>query len=622
MATSPETCRSSDGSQPAPRLCPLTPAAAEARGFWRMRGRLIANTLHETLTHSWLRVCLIAFLSSVLWLVLFWLFVEGFHFVKIGIPRPETYGPFVRAVFGFFYTVLMGMLVFSTWIILYGSLFRGPDIPLLLTLPTRAERVFLYKFQEAVLLSSWAFLLLGSPMLLAYGIVVAAPWYYYLLLVPFLAAFAYIPAGVGAMLCLAIVRWLPSFRSHVTVLVGAAILALGLCVWVGWWLFGGAAGDLLTPTWFQGVLRRLSRFSECRLLPSWWLSTGVLEAARSNSADGWSESIKFLALTISNALLCRQLAGWTAMRIYRTGYRRLHGHGAEEDPRGGRWVDRSLAVAALWTRMIAAIDRAVLGFPLLPNQVRLLIVKDLRLFRRDPVQWSQFAILLALLFLYFVNIRSLTYDVQYVGWVNMVSFLNLSVVGLLLSTFTTRFIFPLVSLEGRRFWVLGLLPVRRERILWGKFLFAAGSSLIPCCLLILLSDAMLRVSPVVMAIHQLTCLILSLGLSGIAVGLGATMPNLREQSPSRIAAGFGGTLNLVLSALYIVAVVGLTALPCHFYLAAGHSRAAVLVAQQADLQWWLHFWLLAGTGGSLLLGVVATVVPLWMGFRAFRALEF
>ena len=40
-----------------------------------------------------------------------------------------------------------------------------------------------------------------------------------------------------------------------------------------------------------------------------------------------------------------------------------------------------------------------------------------------------------------------------------------------------------------------------------------------------------------LAIHQSTCLMLCLGLSGIAVGLGARLPNLREQSPSRIAAG-------------------------------------------------------------------------------------
>ena len=38
----------------------------------------------------------------------------------------------------------------------------------------------------------------------------------------------------------------------------------------------------------------------------------------------------------------------------------------------------------------------------------------------------------------------------------------------------------MISLEGRRFWVLGLLPVRRETILWSKFLFAVGGSIIPC----------------------------------------------------------------------------------------------------------------------------------------------
>ena len=83
---------------------------------------------------------------------------------------------------------------------------------------------------------------------------------------------------------------------------------------------------------------------------------------------------------------------------------------------------------------------------------------------------------------------------------------------------------------------------------------------VPCCLLILLSDYMLRVSTLVVVIHQLTCVLLCLGLSGIAVGLGAKMPDLREESPSKIAAGFGGTLTLVISAVYIVVIVLLTAL--------------------------------------------------------------
>ena len=224
--------------------------------------------------------------------------------------------------------------------------------------------------------------------------------------------------------------------------------------------------------------------------------------------------------------------------------------------------------------------------------------------------------------MYFLNIRRFTYNIYYIDWVNMVSFLNLSVVGLLMSTFTTRFIFPMISLEGRRFWILGLLPVRRETILWSKFLFAAGGSIIPCSALILLSDAMLNVPPMVLASHQLTCLVLCLGLAAIAVGLGARLPNLREQSPARIAAGFGGTLTLVVSMLYILVIVLLTALPMHFYLAAPYTGVVRGASEQAAMMWWLRLWLMAGTAASLLVGTLATVLPLRMGFRALRKLEF
>jgi ABC-2 type transport system permease protein len=239
--------------------------------------------------------------------------------------------------------------------------------------------------------------------------------------------------------------------------------------------------------------------------------------------------------------------------------------------------------------------------------MRLLIVKDLRLFRRDPVQWTQFLIFFGLLGLYFLNVRRFGYhDQNYRNWVNLISFLNLAVVGLILSTFTTRFIFPMISLEGRRFWILGLLPVRRETILWGKFLFASIGSTVTCTLLVMLSDAMLRVSTLTFAVHVLACITLCVGLSAVAVGLGAVLPNLREESPSKIAAGFGGTLNLVISTIYILGVVGLTAIPSHLYLAGFVHSSAVL-------------W---GAVASIVLGVLTTVVPLRAGFRAFRELEF
>ena len=122
----------------------------------------------------------------------------------------------------------------------------------------------------------------------------------------------------------------------------------------------------------------------------------------------------------------------------------------------------------------------------------------------------------------------------------------------------------------------------------------------------------------VISVHQLTCVLLCFGLASIAVGFGAMMPNFRETSPSKIAAGFGGTLNLVLSALYIMVVVVLTALPCHFYLLAGNGPFGAVIRQSAVSQGVAR----ARTGAAVVVGAVATIVPLRRGLKAFRKLEF
>jgi len=568
----------------------------EARSFWRLRWRILHTLLRQTLVQSWFRVALVLVLSSLLWLGLFWLCLDGFRFLRATIIARDTYEQAVRAVFGVFFAALTVMLVFSSAIILYSALFRSREAAFLLSLPVRTERVFLHKFQEAIVLSSWGFVLLGSPLLTAYGIVARAPWYYFALLLPLMVAFLYIPASVGAVACLLLVHWLPSRRHVVTALLG--LTAVAAAVGFAWSLMAAKESDILTASWLYEMLARL-RFTEHRLMPGWWLSSGLLEAARSQ----WSESVMFLVLLISNALLGREAAVWTAGHIYRPAYSALSSGPAGRKRARAGWLDRAVLQNA-WG---------------LSPQVRLLLVKDFRSFRRDPMQWSQFLIFFGLLGLYFLNIRRLGYDIHYAGWMNMVSFLNLSVVGLLLSTFNTRFIFPLISLEAVRFWVLGLLPLRRDTILWEKFLFAAAGSLVPSCLLVLLSDMMLSVTPWVAVSHQFTCVLLALGLAGIAVGLGARFPSLREQSPSRIAAGFGGTLNLVVSTAYIVLIVLLTALPCHFYFAVPEGVAGGPVRLLRE-----HFvaCLVAGNLISLLFTTLATVLPMRMGIRAFRRLEF
>ncbi|MEX0818089.1 MAG: hypothetical protein WD070_00805 [Pirellulaceae bacterium] len=596
---------------PATKHLPTT--GSESRAYWMLRVRRLNTMTSHALRHMRVQLASISFASVVMWFGLYILFQQGFQFIHGGLIHAGMRTQFVHAIFNVFFLALTVMLIFSSAIIMYGNLFKTEEVQFLLTTPSRPARIVLHKFHEAVFFSCWGFVLLGSPMLIAYGDTALSPWYYYVLLFPFMLAFVLIPASIGAIGCLLVVRLLPMVRLHALVILAGLVLAAGL--FFGWHVLAYQNRDLMTMNWFQDVLARLE-YSEQRLLPSWWLSTGLLEAAHpSRSTTGrpaWLESFYFLAVLASNALLLQLILATVANRCFRVSYSALQGITRSQRSNRMSWVDRMVSIAC----------------GPLPPTLRMFVIKDLRLFRRDPMQWSQFAIFTSLLLLYFFNVRRFDYAGTLEQWVTVISFLNVAVVGLILSTFTTRFIFPMISLEGRRFWVLGTAPIKRDLVLWGKFWFACVGTIPPCSLLVLASDVSLRIAtrlPVVAVLHQVTCWMLCLGLAGMAVGLGARLPNLRETSPSKIAAGFGGTLNLVLSALYIMAIILLTAVPCFFWTETAwvstiNPSASMLFGGRVGL----------GTPGAVVLGVTvalvlaasATIIPLRIGIRAFRRLEF
>ena len=569
----------------------------ESNVFWRLRSLLLFRALGDKLRNARLRISLVASLGALFWIGLYWLFLECFRFLAGEVQIVPT-------LFNAFFTSLFAMLIFSSALILFSGLYRSPESIFLLTQPVRAERIFIYKFQEAVWFSSWGFVLMGSPMLVAFGVVSEVSWFYYALLVPFIVTFVYVPAGLGAIFCLLVVNWLPRMRVHA--LAVTVLVVIALAVWFGWSLVTDVKFNMMTPRWFQEMSDRL-RFTEQRLLPSWWLSAGLLEASRTSVAIDetyrpWSESLLFFLLLLANALFVHLVASWVAGRLYRSSFSRLQSEYTAGRKTSVWWIDRILEDA----------------FFFIPRQMRVLLVKELRLFRRDPVQWMQCLIFFGLLALYFINIRHFTYNPQYSA---LIGFLNLAVVGLILATFTTRFIYPMMSLEGKRFWILGLLPLSRDSILLAKFVFAAAGSFVPCSILILLSDLMLDVPLPLYFAHQVTCLALCSGVSAIAVGLGAMMPDLRESSPSKIAAGFGGTLNLVASALYIMLLVLLTAIPWHAKVADEQGLLQTFGGATIQLLG-TERGVLGGVVATVVLGLIATVWPLYGGIKAFRRMEF
>ncbi|MHC5537243.1 putative ABC transporter permease subunit [Singulisphaera rosea] len=563
-----------------------------AHAFRVHRGRLLRNTIRVLLSGSRLRILMILICSAIFWSVLFGIFFEGFRFVGLSLDLKNT---IIEYIFSMFFLSLLMMLFFSTAIIVYAGLFRSREAAFLLTTPASADRIFAYKFLEAIGFSSWGFFLLVSPMMVAYGITVPASGSYYGIFFLYLIAFVAIPGSLGAVAAILVANYFPRRQKTVLAVVLGTIAAI--VIFVGFRVMR-TPGETLSNDWLGGLLGQLA-FSQNPLLPSRWMSAGLVAAARGD----WSVSLFYLMVLAGHAGLAYLVAAVLARDLYRQGYGRVQGGRSARRRTGRYWIDET------FHRL----------FFFLPRTIRLLILKDLRTFRRDPTQWSQFLIFFGLLAFYFLNIRRLSYDLQSPYWRNLVSFLNLSVTALILSTFTSRFIFPLLSLEGRNFWVLGLLPLEREAILWGKFAFASGISLVASEALVILSDLMLRMGPAMIALHMGMVAVLCLGLSGISVGLGARLPNLKETDPSKIAAGFGGTLNLLVSLVFIFSIVTALAVPCHLYFAGQEDsefRTAVFSLER------FRFWMTIAILVSLVLGAIGTIVPLRIGIKAFQKMEF
>ncbi len=556
--------------------------------FQRLRWRLVRNATRQLFGQT-MRPLTILWACVIVWAFVFAISYAGFRVMQQN--RLPVSGGIVHLLFAVLFLTLGGMLVFSTGLILYGSLFASAETGYLLSKPVRADQVFAFKFQGALGFSSTAFLLLGSPLLIAYGLICSAPLSFYFFLPLFFLGYVLLPGSIGALACLLLVNYVPRRRKQVVALVVAGIV-MGLTVWIISVIRAAPEPD----HWSREVMNRLLgrfRFADVPLMPSYWVADGLQAAGRGNIKRASYQ----LALVWSNGLFLYVVAAWTARKLYRRGFNRVSTGGTLRRRYNGRWLDHLLERTLFFVRPMT----------------RLLIVKDFRTFRRDPQQWAQVLIFTGLISMYMMNIRRMfAFEI---GWIyqNGISYLNVAAISLLVCIYTGRFIFPMLSLEGRKMWLLGLLPLQRDQLLWGKFAFSTTGALLIAEFLVVLSDVMLDMPATALGLHALTVLVIAVGLSGLSVGMGAWLPNFRETDPSKIAVGFGGTLNLVVSLGYLVAVLALMAAPWHIMIYQAGAADAPIAHP-----WMVWTGIVLGLGA----GVLAVVVPLKLGIRALRAMEF
>ena len=523
----------------------------------------------------------------------FWLFFRGLKFVA-AFPGLGTV--LTERLLYLLFAFLFALLLLSNLVISYTNLFRNREAAFLLTLPVPRQTIFQWKFIESTVLASWAFVFLIAPLLVAFGLTRGVAWHFYLATPFMIALFIGLPGVAGSWLAIQLARYLDR-RSFQITAVACAILSVTLAAF--WWKAQPATDDLL-ETRVLDMLDQLlvkTRFAQFPFLPSYWLSSSVIQ---------WAEGVLnvagfFLLVLVSHVAFFGFLAFTRLGNVF-------YETASAVQSRASAWGQWEWFRSRTRRRQAFAYSASPLErvFGLLfwvRRDVRSVLIKDARAFWRDTSQWGQSVMLFGLLGVYIINLRHFTHQLTNPFWVNLVSYLNLGACSLNLATVTTRFVFPQFSLEGRRLWVIGLAPMGLGRVVKAKYWLASFSSLLVTLGLISLSSYLLRMTWDRIAFFSAVVTVMTFALNGLAVGLGVLYPNLKEANPTKIVSGFGGTLCLVLSFFYILASVLLLG----FGTTGFHPHSG---------------WVIATVSSFTLLSFLIGWLPLKLGLHHLKHFEF
>jgi ABC-2 type transport system permease protein len=539
-----------------------------------MRYRILANSLKAAGPGQLSKALVILSLAAgFVWADYFF-----FHKVIGYIAALEMVGPILLVQFlNLLFLSFLSLLVYSNIINTLSTAYMASDMGLLTASPLGPRWVFLYKSLLTIFESSYMVVIFGTPIFIVLGRTYhLGPVEMFGLLGIFLA-FLLVPAQAGIAVTMFLMTFLPARKTHRVltalglVLVGTAILFIRLL----------RPERLLTDMDDDLVVQFLDslKVADRPYLPSSMITRGVMALL-----EGRSEDYRlYLLLLVSTAVLMAVAVLALAGPFYTRGLSRAGVTGGERRLPGRKPGRTALAAKGS-----------------LPHLVH--ILKDARIFTRDASQWSQMLLLLALIVLYLFNVKAIGADNLYMK--NFISFLNIGLAGFVLSAIGARFIFSSVSLEGGAFWIIRSSPEKKWIYLTAKFLIHFVPLFLLGEVLIIASNIILSADSYMMVLSSATILCICVGLVGLGIGLGALFPRFRFVSTAQIATSWGGVLYMIISLLYVGAVVTLEARPV-----------------------WRHFWkLLTGRSGAVwdirmaylavvLLTVLVALVPLILAGR-------
>jgi ABC-2 type transport system permease protein len=484
------------------------------------------------------------------------------------------------------------LLIFSSIIISLSKFYLSRDLILVHAMPVSPEQIFLARWIESTIDSSWMVIVYSLPVFLSYGVVYKTGLFFYATVGIAVLPLCLIGSAISAMGVVLIALILPAGRIRTVFVFLSLVLFVILLI-----AFRMMRPEQLTnPDNFASVLLYFKSL-ETPGVP-WLPTTWIFDSMRSALSGSYQNALFNLALLWSCAAMLGFFMTWIAGVAYFPGFSKAQTTAERLFP-----SRQERGKATTW----------LLNF--LSGSTRAFTIKEIKTFTRDQTQWPQIFLIMALIVVYLYNFSVLPLDktpIKTVYLQNLFSFLNMGLASFVLTAISARFVFPAVSTEGDAFWIVRAAPIPIRAFLRVKFFVYFIPLLLLTEILIVATNILLQVTDFMMILSTVTVFLMVPGVVAMGVGLGAAYPDFQSENPAQAVTSFGGLLFMILCAGFIGLVIILEAGPVYAVFMAGIRGQSLSI-----LQW---IWLVISFALVLLLCILAVILPMRLGERRLEGL--
>jgi ABC-2 type transport system permease protein len=408
---------------------------------WHYKSLMIRHSLERHREELWRYIGFALFFTAVSAAIYVFLLKAFSFFYSFEVIGEFLVTKLLSTIFFIFFV----FLVLSNINSIVKWFFTKEDLPFIVANPVSSREIFVTRGLEALFESSWAFLFFGIPVLLAYhaalgrlGAAVIVPC---ILLVPFVV----IPQGIAFIIVMVLARILsPRVIRNTFSFLSLILMAL-----------------------LMVVLRTMQ----------------IEKLGRPESFTHLYEYVRFLAIPTHPLI--------PTSPFVEAFTRGTHGYDAATFVGIGFFVSTAaaLAVVSFWINEFfylrcysnvrvssKTVKRDVLSGLLffLPGKAGKFILKEVRTIMRDPKEWSQVFIILALVVVYVYNFKLFPRDRSPLPTIfleSILAFLNMGLLSFVVAAISVRFIFPAFQSEGRPFWFILSSPVSMKELYMRKLGF-------------------------------------------------------------------------------------------------------------------------------------------------------